>query len=215
MNLRPNSWFLALGLLAALALTLSFTGCKSEPKESKESAKSAITSEKVEEVPDSLLPAAATSMADEDWLLLIEYLPLGESYDDIKGRFTALGQDLPEGKLKGLHDYGMTSAKLRVKVLDHDEILEFNFKYDTLRSYFFVAAKLDTASATGLWGYLHEYYVAHFGDSRDEEQHEREYYLNTAMWDTDRFDIVLSLMLRNSGEARVVWGFQDAAANGR
>ena len=215
MSTRTNHRLLALGFLAALALTLYCTGCKSESKESQEAARPVIKHQQVEDVPDSLPSADATSMADEDWLLLIEYLPLGESYDDVRGRFTSLGQDLPEGSLKGLGDHGLTEAKLRVNILDHNETLEFNFKYDTLYSYYFSAAKLDTTSASGLWGYLHEFYAAHFGGSRDEEQHENEYYLNTAMWDTDRFDIVLSLMLRNSGEARVIWGFQDAAANRR
>jgi hypothetical protein len=194
--------FILIAAALAFGLAAVTTGCK---KQSQETTQQKI---KQEEEPDNIPPAAGTSLTDEQWLLLVEYLPLGESYDEVKGRFISLGPAGPEGGMQSLGEAGLTQATMKVNVLDHDEALEFNFRHDSLYSYYYTAAKLDTTSAGDLWGYLNEFYTQHFGVSRQETDSEATYYLQTAIWATDEFDVILSLRLETAGPASVIWGFQ-------
>ncbi|MFW5972902.1 MAG: hypothetical protein ACOCTG_02835 [Bacteroidota bacterium] len=147
---------------------------------------------------------------DEEKLLLIEDLPLGSNYEDVRALFPAVGPEEPE---QGLEDEALSRAFLPVSVLGNDATLEFNFRDTELYSYFYRIEPIDCSDGAELYGELQNFYQERYGEPEVEQTRENVYTARSSFWRDaeERADVAMTLG-QQVDECRLSWGFQTPAA---
>jgi hypothetical protein len=148
-------------------------------------------------------PPALKLDLDEDWLLLVRQLRFGLTYADLDGMLPGLGELAPDGGVSGdLHE-----AKRSVRLFDYDADLEFNFKNDSLYSYYFFVRELGGSASQELYDWLQKFYTEHYAGYSEETTDEHGYSSRTSYWKGDGFTAVLTRSIQGDA-CSVSWGFQ-------
>lgn len=144
---------------------------------------------------------------EEARLLLIQEIPLGITHAELRERLPAVGMLLPEGPADVESEEALGEATLPTRVLGYDARLEFNFRRDTLYSYYYWLDDLGCDRALGMYRRLRRFYDERLGSSREEIQREPGYESRSAFWTPADWSVVATLGLE--GEVcRLAWGFQ-------
>jgi len=147
-----------------------------------------------------------TLSSDRDKLLLIQKLPLGLTYDEVKQRLPSMGALKPEGGMEPGNS-GLEEAWDEMIVLNRKASLECNFNTGRLYSYCFSVEKLQDPDARAFYRELQRFYTMQFGNYHEEHQNEEGRLLSSSLWSSDSFGIVATLS-GSDEEFRVSWGFQ-------
>ena len=140
-------------------------------------------------------------------MMMIEDVPLGLTYDEVRNRVEGLGE--PEPELDGIAPE-LTEVRAATRILGHDAALEFNFRRDTLYSYYFHVDAASCGEAEALYEEIVDIYSSAWGQARQEAEDEGGYTWRSSSW-TLPDDIEASqtaITLGRQGETcRVGWGF--------
>ena len=156
---------------------------------------------------DCFISSDSTFSNYEDELLIINKIPIGTIYEEVKNYFP----NVSELRLEGRH-YNLYDAKEGIDILNHKAIVEFNFQsYDTLNilySYYYFIDSLDNSIADSLYLILKNFYSNHYGHSSENTSFDPAgITIITSFWNTKEFDIVLGKNIYKNYSA-VSWGFQ-------
>jgi hypothetical protein len=145
-------------------------------------------------------------LSDDEKLMLIDRLPIGSSYDDVRDVFPSVGPEEPAGT--GLTET-LSTASVPVRVMEEDAVLELNFDDGVLYSYYFQVHDADCGEAEALRAELRQYYQARFGDSVYESEEEPGYTMESDFWHLPNHDAALAMTLgRQADVCRLAWGYQ-------
>jgi hypothetical protein len=159
----------------------------------------ALDVEDDEQLPDERL-------SDDEKLMLIERLPIGSGYDDVRAIFPGVGPEEPAGM--GLTET-LSTATVPVQVMDESAVLELNFDDGVLYSYYFQITDMDCSETEALRDELREYYQTRFGESTYESESEAGYAMESDYWPLPDHDAALAMTLGRQAEVcRLAWGYQ-------
>lgn len=152
------------------------------------------------------VPEPVDRLSDDEKLFLIEELPIGSTYSDVREVFPTVGPDEPTG-------VGMTEklsrAEVPVRVLEDRAVLEFNFDDGTLYSYYFRHDSLSCSEAERMRDRLTEIFSNRFGESSHESEAEPGYAMESTYWNLGDRDVGLAMTLGRQADAcRLAWGYQ-------
>jgi len=154
---------------------------------------------------DSLNVFDSTFSNYKDELLLINKIPIGITYEEVKNVFPNISELRVEGG--NLYD-----AKVDFFILNNKAKLEFNFKaYKnniTLYSYYYFIDSLDNDIADSLYLLLKKFYNEHYGNSSEgKELDPAGFYNITSFWRTKEFSVGLTNNVYHNYNV-LGWGFQ-------
>ncbi|MFN0157469.1 MAG: hypothetical protein ACKVRP_05270 [Bacteroidota bacterium] len=149
-------------------------------------------------------PRVDTLSVEREQLLMINHLPLGLSYNDVKLRFPSLGE-VRNGSAPGQALTGIASGTMRV-MTGWDAIVEMKFEDDALIRYSFVITGDSMTSAT-TYGRLQSFYTMQFGNYHQELQENGDQRLMRSYWTSDVFAVVV-VSRDSSGNHSLSWGFE-------
>ena len=184
-------------LLAALA-----SACGGDPS---------LHHEPGEGVPPDTAPGGSSSAheppGDGAGTLMMAEIPLGTYYEEVRRRVAGLGELEPE--LEDSADE-LTEARTTMHVLGYDADVEFNFRNDTLYSYYFHVDADSCGDAVSLYSDIIEFYRDAFGRPQTEAEDEGDYAWEAASWALPaeiRASKVAATLGRQGDNCRVGWGF--------
>ena len=140
-------------------------------------------------------------------MLMIEEIPLGVTYSDVARRISGLGELKPE--LGGIAEE-LEEARAELTVMGRDAIAEFNFRNDTLYSYYFHVDAASCTDADSLYSDIIEFYRDAFGQPQTEAEDEGGYAWESASWPLPpdiRASKVAATLGRHGEACRVGWGY--------
>ncbi|MBO8128532.1 MAG: hypothetical protein H0Z39_04940 [Peptococcaceae bacterium] len=193
--------------LLLLVISIPLTGCQNQADSE---YKAASQSQNTDDNNDTA-PVLYTLRTDEEKLLLINYLPLGASYEEVKSLFPTVSELMPEGDLESLGKRGLYEAFLNIHIFDREAKLEFNFKDNRLYSYYFRLDELDKTVSTELYQHLQEFYTTYFGKYTEEQQSEGGYHSLSSSWSADKFELGATNNVYTEDKCILSWGFQSKA----
>ena len=140
---------------------------------------------------------------DKQKLLLIEQIPIGTSYSDIKAIFNNISELSAEHSIRNLFE-----AKAEVNILNYDAIIEFNFKNENVYSYYYQINELDKNIADTLYDYIQKFYSDNYGNYLEEKEAESSSYMNiSSYWQLENFQVVMTNNIYQDYSI-LSWGFQ-------
>jgi hypothetical protein len=145
---------------------------------------------------------------DEEKLLLINSVPLGIGYEDVKSRIPETGEMSIEAYSEYMHRQGLARASVDMRVLDRDAKLEFNFENNNLYSYYYRVEGLDEGAASGLYGRLQAFYSERLGKPREEQQADGDTRSRSSYWSAEKYHVVMTDTALPGGRI-LSWGFQS------
>lgn len=146
-------------------------------------------------------------MKDEEKLLLIKYVPLGISYEEVKRKFSEVSDLRGEGGGEDLAGRGLQEAFVPISILNRKANIEFNFEYNKLYSYYFWLEKLDCQTARKVYQELQKFYSDHYGKYQEEEESELGYSNKSSYWNHVDFNFGITNNIYPDG-CVVAWGYQ-------
>lgn len=186
-----------------MALIMTGAGCRKDPGD-EEGAKSARANSN--EDGGETNPVDIES--DEQKLMLIDLVPLGIGYEDVKSRIPETGEMSIEAYSEYMQRQGLARASTDLRVLDRDAKLDFNFENNNLYSYYYRIEGLDEASASELYSRLREFYSGRFGKPREEQQSEGAARARSSYWSADKYHVAMTDSSQPGGHT-LSWGFQS------
>ncbi|HYP30087.1 MAG TPA: hypothetical protein VE262_25505 [Blastocatellia bacterium] len=193
----------ALLYLTLMALLVAGAGCRDDSG-SEEAARSARAN--ADQGGTESNPVDIDS--DEEKLLLIDLVPLGIGYEDVKSRIPETGEMNIEAYSEYMQRQGLARASTELRVLDRDAKLDFNFENNNLYSYYYRIEGLDEAAASELYSRLQAFYSGRFGKPREELQAEGGARARSSYWSADKYHVAMTDSLHPGGHT-LSWGFQS------
>src|SRR5690625_7016734 len=164
-----------------------------------------------EGVPPDTAPGGSSSAheppGDGAGTLMMAEIPLGTYYEEVRRRVAGLGELEPE--LEDSADE-LTEARTTMHVLGYDADVEFNFRNDTLYSYYFHVDADSCRDAVSPYSDYIEIYRDAFGRPQTEAEDEGDYAWEAASWALPaeiRASKVSATLGRQGDNCRVGWGF--------
>lgn len=158
--------------------------------------------------PEEEVSTSKLNLTSEDKTLLhkLDTLSLNMSYKQIQKAFSGVKELKPEGGSKLLAEEGLTEARIPVKFLKYPGEIEFNFKKDSLYSYYITASEQDPEESDKLFQGILDYYTQKHGPCVEEKVEEETHYYRSCSWDLPKKTLVLSY---NVNTGIISWGYQE------
>lgn len=142
---------------------------------------------------------------DKGLLHKLDTISLNSSYQKVKESFPGVKGVGPEGGSKALADQGLTETKASAQFMEYPAEVEFNFKNDSLYSYYIMVHEPDPERSDSLYQGIHDYYVEKHGPCVEEKVEEETHFFQSCSWELDDRTIVITYNM-NSGT--ITWGYQ-------
>lgn len=148
------------------------------------------------------------SMTKEDiqYLSLHDIFPMGSNYETIHKRIPALKGIRAEGGSDELAAQGLTEAKTKITMLRKPTDVEFNFRNDSLYSFYYTITEHDYNKANKIYKGIQQFYNKKLGQGRQLTAEEETRHLQTTVW-TATFPY--GVMTYNTNTGMISWGFQN------
>ncbi|MBX9851546.1 MAG: hypothetical protein K2X86_07275 [Cytophagaceae bacterium] len=211
MNLLKN--------LLILVISLSVISCSSdEEREVKntDNNKVAAPEPKKEEKKKELLKEdeyeetkvdLGLSKEDQNLLMLSETFPMGTHFKSIHSKMPEFKGIRPEGGSDDLAAQGLTESKNKVTFLGKPADLEFNFKNDSLYSYYFTITETDFNKSEKLYRGIKQFYNKKIGQGKEIGAEEETRDKKTCVW-TEKSSY--GILTYNLNTGLISWGFQNS-----
>ncbi|MBM3215632.1 hypothetical protein FJZ36_12040 [Candidatus Poribacteria bacterium] len=132
------------------------------------------------EAPQSPVVAEIALATDDDLLRIVDRLPFGLSYRDVKLRLPAMGEIHPDGHSEQSIAQSLFEASMPVRLLRQDASLELNFGSGGLYSYYYWVTELDLTPADNLVSAVEAYYTELYGKPRHLDGNQPIWILDTS-----------------------------------
>lgn len=143
---------------------------------------------------------------EKDFLDHFDSLKPGVSFKELKHTFPVVKGIRPEAGNEELASQGLTESLATIQLLNADARLEFNFKNDSLYSYFSVMKEADLDKADDLFLLLQNHYNKLYGVCEQEKVEEENHFVQTCFWKTRNQYWVLTY---NINTGTILWGYQE------
>ncbi len=130
--------------------------------------------------------------SDRERLLLIYYVPLGLSYEDVRQRLPALGELNAE-------EEGLRTAVMPWTVFDQEILLEMTFDHDTLVRCSYRLVSRDSTSGFVLYKRLQGFYTMEFGNYHEERDESGGSYFTQSSWSSTSGALVMTFRRERDG----------------
>ena len=140
---------------------------------------------------------------DEDWLMLIEQLPLGTPWVEVEHMFAE------HGGLQSDEDRLTNVSTFDVRIQGYDAVLELTFDDLALHTCFFTVREIDETASQDLYDWLQKFYSERYGEFEEKEGTNR--YgdpKTTSVWEDLTFRVILNRTVRDL-TCPVSWGFEE------
>lgn len=142
--------------------------------------------------------------SDERRFLLVERVPFGLTYKDVKERLPSLNEIHPDGHSEQQGEQGLFEASMPTTAFGRDASLEFNFGKDGLYSYYLWLVDLTDADATTYQTALRAFYAKRYGRSRRQPGGETD----ADYWFQPGYRVVLRRFVFGTGIV-LQWGYEQ------
>jgi hypothetical protein len=183
-------------------------GCRNEPGQEDAKAAPGNANQNGSEGSPGFEGSPVDVDTDEEKLLLINSVPLGIGYEDVKSRIPETGEMSIEAYSEYMHRQGLARASTDMRVLDRDAKLEFNFENNNLYSYYYRIDGLDEGAASSLYGRLQAFYSERLGKPREEQQAGGDARSRSSYWSAEKYHVVMTDSAQPGGHI-LSWGFQS------
>ena len=146
------------------------------------------------------------SKEDINYLTLPEDFPMGSSSKSIHTKIPALKGIRPEGGSDELAAQGLTESKAKITILKKPADLEFNFRNDSLYSFYYTITEEDYNKAEKIYKGLQQFYNKKLGPGVQLTAEEETRHLRTSVW-MDTFPY--GVMTYDTNTGIISWGFQN------
>ncbi len=139
---------------------------------------------KVDTVVINEVPQKIYALTDNDKLILdlLEKVEMGYSFNEVKSKYDAVKGIRPEDKKDELASVGLTESVCKQSLFGGEAIAEFNFKDDSLYSYFFTYSEKDSEKAEQVFNAVKKYYNNQLGEAQLEMVEEENHYNRNFVW---------------------------------
>jgi hypothetical protein len=146
----------------------------------------------------------ALQASDRKLLDLLYTVNLGFSYSDTKNQYPSLKATRPEEKKEELAAAGLTESVNKLQLFGSDVAGEFNFKNDTLYSYFFTYTEKDSEKAEKVFYAVVDYYAEKLGEPKPDKVEEENHYSQVYLWPSVKG--VVPFISFNLNTNTLIWG---------
>lgn len=164
-----------------------------------------------------LVSVAQASSQEEKQLKLVEQLPIGSSYRQVKALFPKVSKQRSEpgtlGVSLGFISWGLTEAVSEVQILGRDATIEFNFEDGKVYGYFYCIGNLELSVSEKEYRNLQKYYSGYYGKYYEERESESNYMSASSYWHKQTFDLSITNNIYGKGRSRLCWGFGRPTAD--
>ena len=143
------------------------------------------------------------SQEDKAVLELLQQIEMGYSFMKVKSKYDMVKGIRPEDKKDELANAGYTESVCKQNLFGGIANAEFNFKNDSLYSYFFTFSDKDSDKAEQVFQAVKKYYSAKWGEAQVEEVEEENHYGQTYVWPSKSIVPYVSYNLNTN---TIVWG---------
>jgi hypothetical protein len=174
------------------------------PEKKKENEEKKEKTGKADEYTEEKVDLGLTSQ-DEKLLMLNEKFPPGTNFRKIHDEFGIKGVR-PEGGLDDLAAQGLTESKTKTTFLNKNIEIEFNFKNDTLYSFYYTLTEPNYNEAEKLYKGIKQYYNKKLGPAVTPPVEEDTRDVRTCYW-LEKFPY--GVLNYNVNTGQISWGFQN------
>lgn len=143
---------------------------------------------------------------DKDYLKLYETFPMGTTSKAIHDKLPAMKGVRPEGGSNELAAQGLTESKIKITFLGKPADLEFNFKNDSLYSFYITVTEHDFNKADNIYKGIKQHYNKEIGPGVEPTVEEETRDIKNCYWSEKAPYGVITYQI-NSGI--ISWGFQN------
>lgn len=150
-------------------------------------------------------------LSDNEKMLLLETVPFGATYEQIKQMAPELSQQMPEGGMESPGPEGLTQAVMLVKLYNVETKIEFNFRNGKMYSFYYIPGIRDPHEAANLEKKVVEFYTKTYGPSESEKQANGAGATTeaTTQWTPQpNFTVSVTNSRNYDNTAYLAWGFQ-------
>jgi hypothetical protein len=135
----------------------------------------------------------------------------GATVSDVRQLFPEMGEPQAEGGSPTLKQRGLTEFSTQVTFNGKPVGAEFNFRRDTLYSYYFTVGQSEwSRNDRNQWHrMLVEEWTRSFGSTEPEEQAEGAYQATSHFWKRGEFDAVITESVTGNQPPIISWGIQE------
>jgi hypothetical protein len=144
------------------------------------------------------------SQEDKNILELLYAIDMNFSYMKVKEKYKALKGIRPEDKKDELANEGYTESVCKQNIFGGTSNVEFNFKNDSLYSYFFTYTDKDSDKAEQIFQAIKKHYSAKLGQAQLEKVEEENHYNQNYIWPSKKS--VTPYLNFNLNNNTIVWG---------
>ena len=146
----------------------------------------------------------ALSQEDKKVLDLLEMIDLGYSFMEVKAKYKMVKGIRPEEKNDALADAGLTESVCKQPLFGGEVSAEFNFKDDSLYSYFFIYSSKDSEVSEQIYQAIKKHYSSKWKDGRLEKVEEENHYGQNYVWPSK--NAFIPYLNFNLNTNTIVWG---------
>jgi hypothetical protein len=151
-------------------------------------------------------PVKVYSLSQDDKAILdlLDHIQMGFSFTDVRSKYKALKGIRPEEKNDELAEAGLTESVCKQSLFGGEASAEFNFKNDSLYSYFFTYNEKDSEKSEQVFQAIKKYYSSKWGDAQLEKVEEENHYSQNYIWTSKKS--VLPYVNHNLNTNAIIWG---------
>jgi hypothetical protein len=155
----------------------------------------------INEVPQKIY---ALTQEDKTILELLQKVEMGYSFNEVKSKYDAVKGIRPEDKKDELASAGLTESVCKQSLFGGEAIAEFNFKDDSLYSYFFTYSEKDSEKAEQVFNAVKKYYNTQLGEAQLEMVEEENHYNRNFVWPSQK--TIVPYLNFNLNTNTISWG---------
>jgi hypothetical protein len=141
---------------------------------------------------------------DKTILELLQKIEMGYSFNEVKEKYNAVKGIRPEDKKDELASAGLTESVCKQSLFGGEAIAEFNFKDDSLYSYFFTYNEKDSEKAEQVFNAVKKYYNDQWGESQLERVEEENHFTQNFVWPSQK--AIVPYLNFNLNTNTISWG---------
>jgi hypothetical protein len=146
------------------------------------------------------------SKEEKAFLSTFDTLSLGKSFAEVKKGVPAMSDIKPEGGMSQEVMKGLSESRTSATILSHPADVEFNYRNDTLYSYYILVTEPDYEKADKLFEYVHQHYSKKYGECKKEKVEEENRFIRNCAWQVGK---KFMSMTYNVNSGTISWGYQD------
>ncbi|HEY8402574.1 MAG TPA: hypothetical protein VIK89_15000 [Cytophagaceae bacterium] len=144
---------------------------------------------------------------DKSFLEFAEVIDLGVNFKTLKEKIPSIKGIRPEGNMDELAAQGLTETSITSQLMGKTASLEFNFKNDSLYSFYYLVSEQDTEKGDRLYKGIRTYYLEKWGEGKRIPVEEDNRYSKSYYWElgNNRYGV----MTYNLNTGNISWGVQN------